>query len=744
MAALSEHIPSRCICFMRPTLSCKSTLVSSVVSGIVASIVVISAPLSSPASAATGQSASSARSESTDVASVKTNKKKKNASNRASPGSGSKTASPLGDAGALTPASSQPGAAPGAPAAPPETNIELPRIDFAELLNEARRAGRIPEGARSRMAGLAARSVSLNEIGNALLERNHDIRSAAESVETSKAVITQTDAAFDPSFFSSLYYNWADSFSRREIMNMLVEQSPDDVRTQRLQQLNEQTQSQAEQMRQNGASEDEVNSFLSSETGTNSGTPVCGIQVDGAAAIQVTAIDPKNANLADVQTCFLPPVMQTVNAPASYPMLATHTVSNSLGLGWKSGFGAQISLSLSTTYRKKSSFQTPSTPGGTFAYSYASDPFGWGGPGLYWTSSAQLSLSMPFPYTKGFGYSGSQESFNLRLAESGQRRSVWAEKSTRNSVLAQGLSAYWDMVSNAESLKSLVAHRRLLEERLSRQKGLFALGLATQYDVSQLEVAIANQESREEIAWNQYLTISNRLQALMAEEQRGVFIPKDIDALLEQRVPLNADAVYQRALDTHPDLKTQREALEAGNMTVQFRENQNRPDISFSVIAGVGQSDSAFGYGSPWAAWSNLGSPDNSNIYVGVRYRLPLGKNQTEAALRRARIEEKQAYDRSRMVQQQIVNTVDRALGDLRSAESVVRQSDEDFKLAKTALERSMDLSREGLVSEFEVINRHDELLTARLNWISAQIGYRKSVVRMLAAQGVLEQEYMR
>jgi outer membrane protein TolC len=221
-------------------------------------------------------------------------------------------------------------------------------------------------------------------------------------------------------------------------------------------------------------------------------------------------------------------------------------------------------------------------------------------------------------------------------------------------------------------------------------------------------------------------------------------LPADGDALLRQPVVINGDGVYDRALTTHPDIKVAEENYTASKLNLDYSANQDLPDISLSASYSLGENNSVFGYVSLQESLAHLYKPDTSNLFVGLQYHLPIGMNATGAALDHARIVERQAYDSTRLARQTVVNSVDQALGVARSAELVVGQSRDDLKLAQCAYDRAREQRELGFVAEFEVLNKYQDLVSARLGLITAEVNLHKAQVNLLAAQGILERDYVR
>ena len=643
-------------------------------------------------------------------------------------------------------AEAKPGAAP-AKAAPAATRVSVdpaaacPEISAQQLSQSTLKPGAVldrlragSDGARARLRELPVREISRTALADMVLGQNLGVQSAAESVAIAQSLVVQRDAVFDPTFFSSLSYTNKFRNPRRDLVTRMRDQDP----TTLLQ---------------------EDNQLLQDQQQNTQLQCLPSLSIDGVQA-------PANAG------CQVPPGISMQQEYASYNSNSDHRAVGSLGVSWNFIIGGAVndetapglsggeptpppitpfavngtvSASLSSTWHKPvapgngaPTNTTPDYPSGlTF------DPYGWNDK-LFWTSSANVSLTLPLPYTKNFGYDGSPDYYNYQVARSGQRQSSWSYRSTRNSTLEQALLSYWDLAQAVQTLRTLIELENVLTERKASQQRLFDTGLATRYDLAQLEAQLASLQTQEETTWNSLLSASSHLGTLVSSDQRTLLLPADAEALLRQPVSINQAEAYDRALRTHPDIKAAEESHTASQLTLTYSEHQDLPDVSFSASYGVGQNDAVFGYVNLPQSLAHLAKPDTSNFFIGIQYHVPIGMNATEAAVERARISERQAYDQTRQARQTIVNTVDQALGTARSAQLVVSRSEDDVKLAQCAFDRARDQRELGLAAEFEVLNKYQDLVSARLGLVTAKVNLRKAAIHLLAAQGTLEQDYVR
>ncbi|HYI69955.1 MAG TPA: TolC family protein [Skermanella sp.] len=566
-------------------------------------------------------------------------------------------------------------------------------------------------GVRRLLDGMTLREVTLNMVADEVLRQNYSLLAAREALTASGALVTQRDAAFDITLSASLNASMSKTGDRIETIGR--PRTPDSDLT---------------------ADEDAdgIPDFVQGGTKTVE-------EVDGQKVPCVVEDDQVVNGGIGAGLCGQTPVYSNAKEAASLKSQSTKRLTGTVGVSKVFSFGTALNASLSTTYNQKNGVQAPAL---TRPIS-VEDPFGWG-ERLYWTTGASLSATISLPYTKGFGEAGSKENLDLESARSGDRRAAFAEQAVRNSTLAEVLQTYWDMIRSLQDITILNEQKAALDQRRARVTRLISSGTITNYELGQIDSELASFALREEAAWTQYLLRSSSLLTLMAADIDTILVPADAEALLADAVPEPPSDAYDRAMIGNPEIMAAQEDLNVGKLSLAYRDNQSLPDIDLVLTAKLSQSDTTFGFSDPGTALLNLGKPDQTNIFVGVRYLYPLGNQAAEAALSRARIDERNAFDRAQQTRQRITNSVDRALADMRGAQALMQVSQGDMELAGFAYERLVDERERGLATEFEVMNSYQDVLSARLNQASARVEIHKARIRLSAAQGTLEEDFLR
>ncbi len=558
-------------------------------------------------------------------------------------------------------------------------------IDVAELLA----ARPLPvDGAD----GLTAerRAATIRDLLDGVLQRNLGMRIADHDQAIAAAAVRSAEGAFDPLLRVNTSYQFTDSKSRGDLVTRLRDASPPPA-------ANEQD-----------------------------------VQVTTGCVI----VDGEVLNPTDPQ-CYTPPTLSTEWEWASFPTLP-HTPFDwaaSIGVDKLWSWGTITGVSVGSTLRHKNSYVT----GFNYTILDVNDPFAFGNRAP-WTSNAQIYLSTPLPFTKGFGEAGTGQSVDLAVAEESERRAVWQQRAVRDAALRNAMTGYWSLVESYLTIQTVARHLATMEERLARAERRYASGLITNYDIAQTRAATETLRNRLEILRNTYVAASTELLTLAAREDPAVLIPTGFEDELGRPIAVRQAGAAERALENNPRIHLALADLRVRDTQLEYRENQLLPDIGLDVSFGVGQSDATFGYETWSDSIANLPDPDSHNLTVLLSYRLPLWQRAEEAAASRARLQRRQAADALALTRTQVAEEVSDAIRRMASAEALVAATRADVADAITAYEKALDMNQRELVTEFELLNRYDDVLAARLRHISALVQARVGEVRLLAAEGRIEE----
>jgi outer membrane protein TolC len=250
-------------------------------------------------------------------------------------------------------------------------------------------------------------------------------------------------------------------------------------------------------------------------------------------------------------------------------------------------------------------------------------------------------------------------------------------------------------------------------------------------------VQLDNIRSQEEIAWSNYVVASNAVAELLNYDPDTIMLPVGYSDAFDKDYTVDPDTARTTALDHRYELKITQADIDKSEIELKYRENQMRPDISFTATAFLRQTDTAYGYSDWWNSVGQLFAPDSSEWFVGVAYRLPFGKNAEKSALSQARIQMEQAADAHAQAELTITQQVNSVMAQYLSSRAQMQLADQNMKLAELAYAKAERLKNLGLASQFEVLRTLNTMLSARTGYIAAAVGYHQSYAQLEASQGL-------
>ena len=410
--------------------------------------------------------------------------------------------------------------------------------------------------------------------------------------------------------------------------------------------------------------------------------------------------------------------------------------NGSIGLSKQFKWGQGINLAVSSTYRER----RYGSLGAYGALYYAAEEFPYGN--TPWSSSLNFGVTSPVPYCKNFGKSGSWLYVQKRMAEINKIKGTWQEKTQINNTLAIANFAYWDLVSSVKKLQIAIEHRKRLEELAKRTDRLFKEGNRTAYEKAQVDANFENMLNREEIAWTNMITASNRLTELLGYSSEVIIFPVEYTPALNESVAFDQDKAVENAMENRPDLKTAYSDLESSTVFYQFKQNQKKPDLSFSFNFSFSQVDTYYGYESWGESVGNLFDPDTSYIFVGIQYRWPVGKKADKSALKQADVRKRQNLRRVKIKENEIITELNQVISRLNSTENQKKQAKKNLELKEFSYQKALELrEQDQQISDFELLKKYGELLDAKNAYIDSLIRYQKSYVEFLSATGVISEQ---
>ena len=567
------------------------------------------------------------------------------------------------------------------------------------LIGEALRTG--AEGARAFLRGRHLLELREADIGELVKTRNLGVEIARQNHLGAQAAQAVSEAAFDPVTTFSLQHTRFEAFKRAEDIARFRDRNVD------FDQL------QLEFLKLNLANQGQGEPPVDAQF-------VCVI-VDG--------------QLVNGNSCANNVVFNKEMEFASFPFKPQFSHIGALGLNKAFLWGGAFNFGVQSK-RRKSDFHTfPDFLEFAFAND---DPIGLGSR-MPWTSTISVGASSPVPYARNFGEYGSSGAINIKLADIGTRQADSVIAATSNQAEGQLRVLYWRLVGALAQVQVTLAQRETIADIVASTRRQYEKQLITAYDMAQAETQLENVRNQEEIAWSSYIQASDAINELLDYEVDTVMLPADYETAFSQEHSVDAGSARQTALANRQELKISQAGIDSSEVLVKFRENQMRPEFSIVASAFASQSDVAYGYEEWEDSILQVFNPDNTDYFVGIKFRLPFGKQAEKSALSQARITLTQAGDVHAQTELTITQEVNTSLASFLSARSQRDLARQQMDLAELAYQKIQRLKALGLASQFELLQTLNDILTARSAYIGAAVAYHQAHATVKTAEGLYQ-----
>ncbi|HEX2688970.1 MAG TPA: TolC family protein [Kofleriaceae bacterium] len=354
--------------------------------------------------------------------------------------------------------------------------------------------------------------------------------------------------------------------------------------------------------------------------------------------------------------------------------------------------------------------------------------------GTSWTNNLAASITQPLLRGRG-----------RALFEANEVRATFARDAL---VLARQLAAiqtvqaviaaYWDLVLAEKTVAITQASLDLARERLRITQIGAEGGKVPRSEIPAVLQIIA---TREEDVLNGELTVLDRSIGLrraagmpIGAGELGLRVATDLET---QDRPLDLGQLVERAYTASPELAQLATQDRSATIDIEVTENGLLPQLDAALSLGPTGSARTFGQ-----SWKDLAELNALAIAGSLTFSRSLDQNDV-----RGRVREQHEIKRKLMVsafdvRAQIAQTMSQAVAQLELARRRVMLSQRAIDLANENIKIETDRFNLGKSTNFDVLNRLEELRQAELRKAQALIDWHKAEVVIQALTGELLPAY--
>lgn len=370
------------------------------------------------------------------------------------------------------------------------------------------------------------------------------------------------------------------------------------------------------------------------------------------------------------------------------------------------------------------------------------------------------TLTINHPLLRGAGLEVNRA--NRDKAEIAVTQAEAGRQLTAQNLARDIISAYWDVLFAHRDLDNKRRSVVQVERQLERTRALVSAGRLSPVDIKAVEQAIATREADVLAAENSLLDTSLSLRSLLGQD----FADRDLLGVLPVTdptvVPRKVDMKEEidHALQANPQVRQLELARASLRIDEMVAANNRLPQLDFrgsitpqgrSVdslpTAQTGDPGATGGWGEAFrnvfseeiaqdgvlADWTVTGA---LTLTWDVQNRTPKAQHQA------AKLQMRRNEEQIRQVRQQISSGVIRAASGLRTAGKSIEVAEVSLDLAQDNLEAEQARFDVGRATNFDVLERLDDIDNAAASALSAQINYLKALAQLQALNGEILPAY--
>jgi outer membrane protein len=406
-----------------------------------------------------------------------------------------------------------------------------------------------------------------------------------------------------------------------------------------------------------------------------------------------------------------------------------------LSVNSSSGYFSGLRIDRSTTIGATVDVSRVLPTGGTLilhggtSYSRTNNPLNPGDRINNWSDEVNVTFAQPLLRGRGRWLYEANE----RRATLSRDAAVLARRLAAINTVQTVVSAYWDLVLAERAIAITQASLALANERLRITTIGNQGGKIPRSEIPAVEQIIA---TREEEILNAELSIVDRSIALrravglpIGQGELGLRVTMDLDTKENESRPLGE--LSERAFSASPELAQLAKQDDVTKLDIEVTENGLLPQLDAALTLGPTTQSESF-----TTALRDLVRP--SSIAVGGQLHLQTDFGQEDVkgqahALRENRKKlEVNAFD----IRAQISQTMARAVAQLELAKRRIALSQRAIDLANENIKIETDRFNLGRSTNFDVLNRQEELRQAELRRTQAMIDWQKALAIIQALTG--------
>ena len=349
-----------------------------------------------------------------------------------------------------------------------------------------------------------------------------------------------------------------------------------------------------------------------------------------------------------------------------------------------------------------------------------------------------LTLNYQQPIMKNFGTDINTTA--IKIAQKNRNVSLSELRSTVITVVTDVKTTYWDLVNAISDLEAKRVSLQLAEDLVKINEAQVNVGTLAPIEVLQAKTQAA---SRRVAVTTAELTVQNtedqlkRLLNFVEDDPVWQAAIVATDAPTEAPQDISLEESIEIALENREELKQLQQGIEIQELSLNYSENQMKPEVNLIGSMGMTGADTGFG-----DALTGVADFKNFNVTMGANFSYPLGNRAAKSTYNQTKLGLDQTRLSYRNLEQQLTVGVRVVHRNAATAYNLIGATRIARQLAEEQLDAEQKKFNEGLSTNFQVLDYQDKLTQARTQEALAITAYNQALANLDKALGLTLQRH--
>ncbi len=340
------------------------------------------------------------------------------------------------------------------------------------------------------------------------------------------------------------------------------------------------------------------------------------------------------------------------------------------------------------------------------------------------TASLSTSINVPL-------YRGGAVGNNVHAAQDRVESGRFVLRATESSIFSEIVGAYMDVIRDMAIVDLRAGNAETLRINLEATKDRFRIGDLTRTDIAQSEARLSGGLANLEAAQAQLIRSKENYIALVGKAPVNLQSPPPLPNL-----PISTDEAMALAMQNNPDMLAARENVEAAFYDRKAADAGRLPTVNAFASPSYSHYFGSLSSIVPGASVDQ----GQADVTIGVRASIPLFQGGAAAArIRQSQALLSVAQEREIATERSVIAQTRAAYGAWQASLFVIKSSQRQVDAAALALEGVRAENTVGLRTILNILDAEQELLSAKVQLVSARRDAYVAGFTLLAAMGMAE-----